>query len=71
VTKYQGDRMDAILKQQEDMEIKAKRINQDLKEVGKKADNIYWLYFVGGFVFLGLLLLMILANKMIENSQDK
>jgi hypoxanthine-guanine phosphoribosyltransferase len=69
VIHYQGDKMDSILKKQEEVHSKAQKINQNLVEVRKETNYIWILYFLGGFVFLGVFLILIIKSKM-ENQTE-
>ena len=66
---YQGDKMDSILKKQEEVQNKAVQINKNLKEVRKEGSCLWMLYFLGGFVFLGVFLIIILKSKL-DNSLE-
>jgi len=56
--------MDSILKKQEEVQNKAVQINKNLKEVRKEGSCMWMLYFLGGFVFLGVFLIIILKSKL-------
>jgi hypothetical protein len=65
VTSYAGDRLSSLLKEQNNVEDKAKKINQNLEEADSYTQkNVKrTIYFTLGLILLGIILIVFFANK--------